>query len=289
LRTNESFAFDSLIATKYAPLHKSKATSFRGIKGESPLLNLRQFQMPRFIPVDALHVFDHGIIKLFLSAWLGNRTTRLLDSRYHVLTTLPWVMSKQKVDAIERDISNLHLPEQISRRVRSLRDYKHWKGDEFRVFALYISLPLLKNRLHDALWLHWKLFVEGYKILLKPEIYAGEIDVAEEKLLKFYHDINRLYDPSFCTIKVHYLEHVCDSVRDFGPLGNYSTDMFESVNGKFSRINHAKFQVESHLIEKYLKQYFLPNAFQTMRTAEKEHINDNPQYCAIVQERIDAF
>jgi hypothetical protein len=32
LRTNESFAFDSFIATKYAPLHKSKATSFRGIK-----------------------------------------------------------------------------------------------------------------------------------------------------------------------------------------------------------------------------------------------------------------
>jgi len=240
LRSNQSYLFDSFVISKYAPLCKPKTTSFRGIKAETPLLKLKNFQCPRYFPVDALHVFDHGIIKLFVTAWLGKRTTRLLNHRYQHLDTLPWLLSKKLINDIEKDINSLRLPDQLSRRVRSLKDYKHWKGDEFRVFALYVSLPLLANRLPMALWLHWNLFVDGYKILLKPQIHAGEIDIAEQKLQKLYHDINILYEPSFCTIKVHYLEHVCESVRHFGPLLNYSTDMFESVNGKFSRINNAK-------------------------------------------------
>lgn len=154
LRSNQSYLFDSFVITKYAPLFKPKATSFRGIKAEAPLLKLKNFQCPRYFPVDALHVFDHGIIKLFVTAWLGKRTTRLLHHRYQHLNTLPWVLPKKQIDDIERDINNLRLPDQLSRRVRCLKDYKYWKGDEYRVFALYVSLPLLVNRLPMALWLH---------------------------------------------------------------------------------------------------------------------------------------
>lgn len=248
LRSRRSFLFDAFVATTYAPVCKPRATSFRGVKMESPLLSLKSFHCPRYITIDALHVFDHGIIKLFLSAWLGKRTHHSLPYSLRQLDRLPWVISKENQENIEQDIANLKLPDQITRKVRSLEDFNIWKADEFRVFALYISLPLLENRIPRALYLHWKLFVKGYKILLKPQVYSGEIEEAEKKLLKFYNDISSLYHPSFCTIKVHYLQHVCNFVRDFGPLNNYSTDRFESVNGKITRSNNAKYQVEKHLI-----------------------------------------
>jgi hypothetical protein len=168
--------------------------------------------------------------------------------------------------------------------IRNLADFNNWKGNKIRVFTLYFSLPLLQSRLPRASYLHLILFIDGYKLLLKPYLYAGEIDKAEKKLLKFYNDIGILYHNNFCKIKLHYLNHVCHSIRDIGPLENYSTDKFDPVNVKISRSNNAKYQVEKHLILKYQKYIFIANSFRSRRFTEGVTIDNNSQYDVLVQE-----
>ena len=67
------------------------------------------------------------------------------------------------------------------------------------------------------------------RILLCPK-YLNHIDLDERMLIKFVDKGKILYEESFPVYNVHQLVHICDDVKKFGVLDNFSAFKFENYN-----------------------------------------------------------
>ncbi|KAJ3536169.1 hypothetical protein NMY22_g6153 [Coprinellus aureogranulatus] len=68
------------------------------------------------------------------------------------------------------------------------------------------------------------------RILMKREIADWEIDQAEELLSSYCTELLTLYGPDVIKPNHHYCIHTPDCVRDFGPLQEFWTFLFERLN-----------------------------------------------------------
>ncbi len=64
----------------------------------------------------------------------------------------------------------------------------------------------------------------------------------------FYENILSLYPAEICTMNVHSLVHLSQSVKNFGPLWAYSSFGFESMNGHLKKHFHGSRFVLPQLI-----------------------------------------
>jgi hypothetical protein len=268
LRTNIGWMFDSLVAEKFG-------ASFRGVSGRSPLAELHHFHIPDMIPVDPTHVCDLGIALYFLELWTGGGPSFVPPAYQRRGKLKPWRLSPQDIEAIDSELANsslVRLPHTITRRPLSIGSASSWKADTLRTFTQYLSLPLLKSRLPDPYWQHWKMFVTAYIILNKNKIHRVEIDYAEELLREFVKLIPSLYLPNFTTIKVHSLLHLPHSVRLYGPLQHFSTIRFEDLNGQLIRKNQGHYKVSEHLFQNFTRDSFLESLLCTIPDAESRQL-----------------
>lgn len=86
---------------------------------------------------------------------------------------------------------------------------------------------------------HWLLLVNAMHLLMKDEITEAELTVAHNLLMQFVQQTEGLYGKQAMTFNVHQLRHLCQSVRDWGPLWCHSGYVFESGNGKIVKMVHA--------------------------------------------------
>lgn len=61
------------------------------------------------------------------------------------------------------------------------------------------------------------------------------IDQCENDLHRFIADYENFYGKENMIYNLHLLNHICDSVRNFGPLWNFSLYCYENVNGALKR------------------------------------------------------
>jgi len=201
---------------------------------------LKGFELPTMVPVDGMHVLDLGIGKYFLDLWLGGGPKYIPPTGEKEKL---WVLSDKHVDEINRILQETDLPHSFSRHPRDLSSVSKWKADEFRQWIHYMSIPAITGRLPIQYVEHWSLFVEAYKILSKVRIHRSEIDAAEGLLQTFVQLIPELYYPHHVTIKCHSLLHLCDCIRNFGPIHQFSAIKFEHLNGELTRKNHGKYHI----------------------------------------------
>lgn len=95
----------------------------------------------------------------------------------------------RNVDAFERAIDGMLLriqtPTQISRKPRSIKKRKKWKGSEWRNWLLYYAVPILRNLnnfVPNAVVNHIGLLSEAVYLLSQDSVSGEEIDVAERLL-----------------------------------------------------------------------------------------------------------
>uniref|UniRef100_A0A182RIF7 Uncharacterized protein n=1 Tax=Anopheles funestus TaxID=62324 RepID=A0A182RIF7_ANOFN len=70
-----------------------------------------------------------------------------------------WTVEEQK--EISDILVRTSLPVEIHRVMRSLKYLKYWKGSELRTFLNHISIPLLRGRIHDNEYRHFRLLYVG--------------------------------------------------------------------------------------------------------------------------------
>lgn len=85
-------------------------------------------------------------------------------------------------------------------------------------------------------------------ILLSSHICSSDLLTAEQMLKVFCEKIVELYPQEICTMNVHSLIHLVQTVKNLGPLWSYSCFGFESMNGHVKKHCHGTRNVLPQLV-----------------------------------------
>lgn len=119
----------------------------------------------------------------------------------------------------------------LVRKPRSLKQRADYKSSEFRSMLLYYFPICLPGCVQDVYVKHVRLLSAALYIFLKAKITHQEIDEAENKLLQFVQQHQKLFGEESMVMNVHLLKHLAECVRDLGPLWCHSAFAFERNNG----------------------------------------------------------
>lgn len=194
-----------------------------GVKGLSPLIGFKHFDLVKSVVIDYMHGVLLGVTKSQLSFWL--------DSEYH---KKPFYITPKQRILLNSRIASIKPCRFISRRLVSLKDYKTFKASQFRHFLIYFY-PALDGILDRKYLNHFRLLSSSIYMLLKPEISMEERKKARENMNRYVNEYQDLYGKSQMTMNVHGLKHLVDTVEDMGPLWAYSMFAFESLNGRLKK------------------------------------------------------
>lgn len=164
-------------------------------------------------PIDSMHCLDLGITKKILELLIKGKhiDTKVTDS---IIT----LMKK-------------FVPREFARRPRQLNKIKKFKASEFRQFALYLLLVILRLcGLVDVYYEHFMKFFVAYRLILGENgvVSPANLAKAQELFEKFVADFENLYGANNITPNVHAALHLCKIVEKFGPINEYSAYKFEN-------------------------------------------------------------
>ncbi|XP_051176672.1 uncharacterized protein LOC127291531 [Leptopilina boulardi] len=205
-------------------------------------------KLPRFgcvssIPLDYMHLILLGVMKKLIFLWVHGNSKVKIPS-----------------DVIQRISKRLLLlrntiPDEFNRRPRTLWEYKFWKATEFRTFLLYAGVIVLKNLegFPSKLYSHFLLLHTAVTILISETHIRDtrNIDFAHETLQLFVKDFETLYGKEFISYNVHNLLHICEDVKRFGVLDNFSAFRFENYMGTAKKMIRKGDQPLQQLARRY--------------------------------------
>jgi len=175
------------------------------VKGASILLLLPNFDIVQSFVPDYMHSVLLGVVRQFINLWT--------DSCSH---SQPFYI--KNIQAVDRLLKTIKIPDEIHRLPRSLSDRKFWKASEYRSFLLLYSPVVLSNFLPKRYYQHWVLLVHALHLLLQHEITDVMLNVRTKCLNKFVALVPELYGDCHVSYNVHCLIHLPDSVLNWGPL-----------------------------------------------------------------------
>ena len=146
--------------------------------------------------------------------------------------------SLPQIDAISTDLQHLanHVCVEFARKPRSLNEFDRWKAVELRLFLLYLGPVVLRKQLTSDLYHHFMLLHVAVSILVNREMCKSHCDYAEKLLHTFVKDLSKLYGEQSMIYTMHSLIHICDDVRRFGSVDEFSAFPFENTLGRMKRM-----------------------------------------------------
>lgn len=227
-----------------------------GVKGHSvltPYINLISS-----VPVDYMHAVLEGVTKSLINSWF--------DSKNHG----KMFYLGRHVEDIDHILLRIKPPHEFRRTPRSIHTVKYWKASEYRAWLLFYSLPVLLNFLPSDYIYHLSLLVCSIHILLSSGISSSEIQMSHLMLVRYYELLPQLYSQTMCSSNAHSLIHLCDFVRQWGPLWCYSAFGFENMNGYIKKHCHGTRNVLPQLIQAVSMRQTLPLLHKKLRVQENE-------------------
>ncbi len=150
---------------------------------------------------------------------------------------------------MDKILLHIRPPHEFRRTPRSLeKTVKYWKASELRAWLLFYSIPILFEILHIDYLHHLNLLLKAMHILLGVQICHGDLTTAAKMLTLFYEKALDLYPEEFCTMNVHSLIHLAQTVENFGPLCTCSCFGFENMNGHLKKHTHGTRNVLPQLV-----------------------------------------
>uniref|UniRef100_A0A1B0GNF9 Transposase domain-containing protein n=1 Tax=Phlebotomus papatasi TaxID=29031 RepID=A0A1B0GNF9_PHLPP len=216
-------------------------------KERSPFEKLPIDMISQFPIADSLHLFDLGIMKRMLKGWSYGS--------YNFRTK--W--SGQEIDNISAllDESNLYIPKELHRKVRSLKVINFWKGTEFRTFLLYLGISILRDYLDKEAYAHFLLLFTAVTIFT-TEHYKHLYYVGHQIMTAFITGYIQLYGIDSIGSNIHNTLHVFDDVSNLGALESISSYAFESNLYRIKKMlktgNNPLSQIAKRLGERSLKE-----------------------------------
>ncbi|XP_049293391.1 uncharacterized protein LOC125769031 isoform X1 [Anopheles funestus] len=182
----------------------------------TPLLDINEFDIVKDIIVaDNLHILHLGLTRTLLKGYILGSLPPLLK----------W--TPRELKEISKLLVNVEYPSEIHRKQRALNYITYWKGSELAAFLHHSSIPLLKNRISDRAYEHFKLFFLAANIL-SSKLFEQYWEYAGQLLQQFVSEFSTVYSRNYLTSNIHNLLHIPADVQRFGPLPLISSYPFEN-------------------------------------------------------------
>lgn len=139
---------------------------------------------------------------------------------------------RQHIHNIETDLQRYRYPSTTARAPRTITKYYRLKANECRALLL-IAYPIFKKYLKPIFYKHLQLLSFGLHIGESREITSSKLSEMKVLLEKFVYTFHFLYSKRHAVNTVHAVSHFYQTVKDYGPLTNYSTFNYESLIGNF--------------------------------------------------------
>lgn len=221
----------------------------RGIKVVSPFYALPDFDLRKGQIADALHCLWKNNVGRLFKLWTSSEYRH---ERYHI--------GPHTLNAINGCVLAIKTPHKLSRLARTIADFNQFTASEARNLALFYWLPCAGKFMDEDVIRHFALFADASYTLCQESISLEELARAEQQLHTYYQEFSTLYDEQNTVYNVHLLRHICDSVRDWGPLWVASAFLFESINKKIIGFLTSPTERASQVVDRFTLPQFLETA-----------------------------
>ncbi len=238
LRTHQKTVDDSLNASKNKPI--------KGLKGYSNLDNCEGLDMIRGLAADYMHAYALGVLLMLF---------KLFTLRQY--KDFPWYIG-DKIDVLNRRLQSITPPSCIGRWPTNFEEISKWKASENKNVGQFGILAITKGILPHEHFEHLTDLVDAIHLLLSDSIAPADLEVARSLLCDFCRNFPILYDPCFETANVHSLLHLCDKVKDLGPLYEHSAFFYEDLNKDLRDMFCGTRSVHNQVLEAVTIQNQLP-------------------------------
>lgn len=184
--------------------------------GTSMLELIPNVDMVCDFPSDPMHLLFLGEVKKIISLWCSGKPRVKLS--WQQQSTISTLLEEQKDN----------IPCDFNRKPRSLLERKKWKATECRTFLLYTGPVVLKSILSHDKYLHFITLHTAVTILSSLKHITLYLDYAELLLRYYVETLIILYGKEHVSHNTHNLLHLCDDVRKFGLLQEFSAFPFEN-------------------------------------------------------------
>ncbi|XP_062618615.1 uncharacterized protein LOC134280215 [Saccostrea cucullata] len=239
--------------------NSTSVNRIKGFKGNSALLNLKDFDVVAGSPPDYMHGALLGVTKSLLHKWLSPTESKN-----------PYFVGK-KLKTISKRMTGIQPPQCMERLPRDLeKNYNHFKATELQAWLLYYGVPCLQGILPEIFLEHFALLSEGVYLLLKDQITGEDLERAETVLEMFFRQFCTLYPEGTCGLNVHNIgTHYTYYVRLMGPLWAWSCFPFEDCNSMITKAVHGTGNVTHQIMKIKEAQTLLRNSLH-LNTSTKE-------------------
>ena len=222
----------------------SKPFHVKGIRGETILSYIPNFDIIEGIVPEYLHCGILGVPRQFAKLWFSSKNHEK-----------PYYIGLAKEDVNKR-LKFFRPPSYVSRPTRDLDDSKFWKGHEWYWWTFAYSIVALKGILPPKYLKHWMLFAEALFIMCQETIPKSRVHTAMEMMVLFIKGTEELYGLENCSFNLHLCGHLGDVVLNWGSLFESSAFLYEDYNQVLLKTVHSSKGVLQQVI----------NLFRTMRS-----------------------
>lgn len=229
--------------------------------GETLWLQIPNFNMTDNIPLDYMHVLLLGATKRLLC-----------DKRYGwIFGKPPHKLRASSINKINNNLQVLkkYIPCEFARKTRLINECKRYKATEFRLFLLYTGPIVLKKVIPLKEYNNFLTLSLASSILISNKYtkFENYISYAEDLMKCFIKNSIKIYGPDFISHNIHSLLYLCDCVRLFGSLDEFSAFPFENYMQKLKKNIHRHSQQLQQVVRRVSEEN---NFLQTIQS-----INDN--------------
>ena len=207
-----------------------------GVKNKSILLNIKDFDICTSLLQDAMHTLIEGVCIKEIKCLLKN----LLDKAYFDLAKLNGLMLSFKYSDFDKN----DLPKKFEKN-HIYNNEATLSSNAGQILILMINLPLIIGHLIKNDDKNWNNFMNLNKIVNLSYSFTYEdstICVLENLIIKYLQNFKALYEDATITPKMHYLTHLPQQLKDFGPLRHSSCFRFEAKNGLIKGMDFKSFK-----------------------------------------------
>ncbi|XP_029157325.1 uncharacterized protein LOC114929811 [Nylanderia fulva] len=233
LRTHESHMRD------IQQFHSSQSLiQSRGVKGNSVLNSISNFDMVWGFPFDYMHTILLGVVKHIWELWVKTSLIHLTAA---------------KIKNIDESLLKIKPPHDVKKLPHVISDQSNYKAKDWKLWLLYYSIPICLDYIPKKYLHHYALLVKCTYILLKSNITNAELNKCEQDLMIFVALFEVLYGKESMRFNVHLLLHAVQSVRKCGPLWATSTFPFECNIYLLKQLVNGPKGVEQQIAKKSLQ------------------------------------
>jgi hypothetical protein len=172
-------------------------------------------------------------------------------------------------------------PSEFQRRLRSLKEFPHFKATEFRSLVLYFGPYLLKSFLPSEYYEHFVLLHFAIYVFASSRLNHLH-SLAARCINIFVYKMPQLFGLNSMSYNVHIIQHLYEFVRMYGPLDNYSAFPYEnllSIIKRRIRPTRYTFQQTLHVLSDIRDIYANEPSKSALYFSDK-----SPNNCAVLED-----